>query len=297
MVQALEKYRDYLDVELRYAAYTVEAYLKDIGGFASFLEEVGVSYLEVDYDVVRSWIVVLSKEGLVNRSINRKMSALKSFYLFLQKTAVVEVNPLRFHRSLKVGHIVQVPFSEQELLEVRSLFEGKSDFDSVRDLLIIELLYGLGLRRGELVALRVLDVDLYSRTIRIQGKGAKVRVMPLLDVLSGLLERYLVLREACFLGVDDAYLVLTNHGKKVNDSFVYRIVNDYFSKVSSKEKRSPHVLRHTFATHLLNNGADINSIKELMGHASLSSTEIYTHASLSELKQVYKAAHPRMKKR
>lgn len=291
------KYRDYLEKERNYSKDTVVAYLGDVQSFREFVIGDGVALIDVCYDEVRAWIVCLSEAGLGNRSINRKMSALKSFYGFLQKIGQVEVNPLQLHRSLKENKKLQIPFSQQEMDMVRALFDGKDDFESLRDLLIIELLYSLGLRLSELTSLEVGDFDLYSKTVSVVGKGDKERRLPLLMELVMLLQGYLGVREGVLAGRKESGLLLLKNGNKVEESFVYRMINNYFSMVTSKEKKSPHVLRHTFATHLLNNGADINSIKELMGHSSLSSTEVYTHANLAELKKVYEVSHPRMKKK
>lgn len=293
----VEKYREYLIKERNYSKDTVLAYVGDVVSFHEFLAESSLDLIGVEYAEIRSWIVLLSESGLGNRSINRKVSSLKSFYRFLQKIGQVEFNPLQLHRSLKEEKKLQLPFSLKEMEEVRSLFEGASDFESLRDLLIIEMLYSLGLRRSELVSIKLSDLDLYSNTVLVTGKGDKERMLPLLSELVILLKKYLGVRESVMVGREEGVLLVLENGNKIDDSFVYRVINNYFSKVTSKEKKSPHVLRHTFATHLLNNGADINSIKELMGHSSLSSTEIYTHANLAELKKVYEVAHPRMKKK
>ena len=191
----VEKYQDYLIKERNYSKDTVLAYVGDVVSFEEFLEGSGVSLEEVEYDQVRSWIVFLSEATLSNRSINRKMSSLKSFYKFLQKIEQVDLNPLRLHRSLKEEKKLQIPFSEKEMDMVRSLFEGKNDFESLRDLLIIEILYSLGLRRSELISLELSDFDLYSDTVLVLGKGNKERKLPLLVELKKLLQRYLKGRE------------------------------------------------------------------------------------------------------
>lgn len=292
----LRKYEDYLEKERNYSHKTIVAYVGDVSSFVLFVEEeLELGYLKVTYDEVRLWLVVLSEAGLSNRSINRKMSSLRSFYSFLQKIKMVSSNPLRLYRSLKVEKRLQVPFSQEEMEAVRLLFSEKRDFESIRDLLVIELFYSLGIRRAELLSLKVVDLDFYGDLVKVRGKGGKERLIPMMRGLKQLLREYLFERNES-MGFDSVEeLVITKNGDKVSETFVYNLINDYFSLVSSKEKRSPHMLRHTFATHLLGNGADINSIKELMGHSSLSSTEIYAHANLNELKQVYAKAHPRMK--
>lgn len=292
----LRKYEDYLEKERNYSHKTILAYVGDVSSFVLFVEEeLELGYLKVTYDEVRLWLVVLSEAGLSNRSINRKMSSLRSFYSFLQKIKMVSSNPLRLYRSLKVEKKLQVPFSQEEMEAVRLLFSEKRDFESIRDLLVIELFYSLGIRRAELLSLKVVDLDFYGDLVKVRGKGGKERLIPMMRGLKQLLREYLFERNES-MGFDSVEeLVITKNGDKVSETFVYNLINDYFSLVSSKEKRSPHMLRHTFATHLLGSGADINSIKELMGHSSLSSTEIYAHANLNELKQVYAKAHPRMK--
>ena len=296
MFENLEKFIEYIQKERKYSDKTVLAYQNDIGDYVSFLEQLSLDYLKVGYDGVRLWIVKLSEEGLTNRSINRKTSALSSFYKFLLKIGEVETNPLYLHRSLKVEKKLQLPFSIKEIDAVRTMFEGKEDFNSLRDLLIVEMLYCLGLRRAELVALDVDDIDFYLHQVRILGKGSKQRIVPLLGSVEVLLKKYLESRSLVLSSVVGIKgLLVTESGKKVDEMFVYRVINSYFSNATTKEKKSPHMLRHSFATHLLEGGADINSIKELMGHESLSTTQGYAQINLSELKKVYQSSHPRGK--
>jgi integrase/recombinase XerC len=212
------------------------------------------------------------------------------------KIKQIEVNPLIKHKALKTAKKLQIPFSEKEVVEVLTGIQNPCGFDEVRDKLIIDLFYTTGIRRTELIHLRGIDLDLSSNTIKVLGKRNKERIIPVLPIIKE--ELLLYLGEKSSLGSinDSEFLFLTKKGLKLSDSFVYRLINSYFSKVSEKVKKSPHILRHTFATHLLNNGADLNSVKELLGHASLASTQIYTHSSLSELKKVYEDAHPRNKK-
>ncbi|WHT74050.1 tyrosine-type recombinase/integrase [Myroides odoratimimus] len=296
MFENLEKFIEYIQKERKYSDKTVLAYQNDIGDYVSFLEQLSLDYLKAGYDGVRLWIVKLSEEGLTNRSINRKTSALSSFYKFLLKIGEVETNPLYLHRSLKVEKKLQLPFSVKEIDTVRAMFEGKEDFNSLRDLLIVEMLYCLGLRRAELVALEVEDVDFYLHQVRVSGKGSKQRIVPLLGSVEMLLKKYLEARSLVLGSVEGIKILLvTELGKKVDEMFVYRVINSYFSNATTKEKKSPHMLRHSFATHLLEGGADINSIKELMGHESLSTTQGYAQINLSELKKVYQNSHPRGK--
>lgn len=296
MSENLEKFIEYLQKERNYSDKTIGAYQNDISDFVSFLEQLSLDYLKVGYDGVRLWIVELSEQGLTNRSINRKTSALSSYYKFLLKIREVETNPLYLHRSLKVEKKLQLPFSIKEIDTVRAMFEGKDDFESLRDLVIVEMLYCLGLRRAELVALELVDIDFYLHQVKIYGKGSKERVVPMLDNLEGLLKLYLESRSKVMgKTMEERALLVSISGKKIDEMFVYRIINSYFSNATTKEKKSPHMLRHSFATHLLEGGADINSIKELMGHESLSTTQGYAQINLSELKKVYQSSHPRGK--
>lgn len=297
MEHLFDSYSEYLLKEKNFSLHTITAYLYDVREFIFFLESEHqqVSPHEITYHLVRSWIVKLSNDGLSAISINRKLASLKSFFKYLLRTKQITNNPFLKHKSLKISKKIQIPFSE---IEVRQLFEVyflDDDFESLRNRLVIELFYSTGMRRSELINLKLNAVDFYSNTIKVLGKRNKERIIPLLQSTIDLLKMYLIKREEFGNNSAVDLLILSKKGNKVSETFVYRLINDYFSSVSEKVKKSPHVLRHTFATHLLNNGADLNSVKELLGHASLSSTQIYTHSSLSELKKIYKEAHPRGK--
>ena len=295
MVNSKEAYRDYLHKEKNYSLLTLRAYLDDVTAFEAFIQQHddGATLEEVNYSQIRSWIVALVEAGIANASVNRKMSSLKSFYKFLLKSKQIEINPLQKHKSLKTEKKVQVPFSERELLDVIDFNEYPDDFEGIRNRLIIELLYTTGMRRAELIGLTMASYNRAGKTIKVLGKRNKERILPVLDCTAVLVDKYLDKKRELTAVASTDMLIITLQGKKISESFVYRLINSYFSVVSGKVKRSPHVLRHTFATHLLNNGADLNSVKELLGHASLSSTQIYTHSSLAELKKVYRDAHPR----
>jgi len=288
-------YRDYLQLEKNYSPHTVTAYLNDISFFESFVktEFDQENLTEVNYSQIRSWIVSLADANVSNNSINRKMSSLKSFYKFLLKTKQIPASPLLKHKSLKTPKKIQIPFSEKEVDDVLNHIVYPEGFEGIRDKLIIDLFYTTGIRRTELIHLQVANINYSNHTLKVLGKRNKERILPVLPIVSMQLELYLYERARLQQINDPAYLILTEKGVKLTDSFVYRLINNYFSNVSEKVKKSPHILRHTFATHLLNNGADINSVKELLGHSSLASTQIYTHSSLSELKKVYGNAHPR----
>ena len=292
------KFYDYLLLEKNYSQHTVTAYINDIGFFESFLSnEFGDNnLLRINYNQIRSWIVSLSDDGISNTSINRKVSSLKSFYKFLLKTNQIDTSPLVKHKALKAPKKIQIPFSEKELDMVLNQIIHKEGFEGVRDKLIVDLFYTTGIRRTELINLKIQNVDLSNKTIKVIGKRNKERIIPILTIIEEQIKKYLSERSSIQEVKENEYFFLLSNGVKLNDSFVYRLINYYFSNVSEKVKKSPHILRHTFATHLLNNGADINSVKELLGHSSLASTQVYTHNSLAELQKVYNSAHPRNKK-
>ena len=291
-------FQDYLQLEKKYSPHTVIAYINDVVTFESFIKSEFDSddLLEVNYSLIRSWIVSLVDNEISNTSVNRKISSLKSYYKFLLKTKQIEVSPLLKHKSLKTPKTLQIPFSEKELDEVLHQIKYPDGFQGVRDKLIIDLFYSTGIRRTELIHLKMINIDLSNATLKVLGKRNKERILPLLPIITNQFKLYLTERTYLERITDNEYFFLTLKGVKMNDSLVYRLINHYFSNVSEKVKKSPHILRHTFATHLLNNGADLNSVKELLGHSSLASTQIYTQSSLFELKKVYGDAHPRNKK-
>jgi integrase/recombinase XerC len=291
-------FQDYLQLEKKYSPHTVIAYINDVVSFESFVKSEFDSddLLDVNYSLIRSWIVALVENAISNTSINRKITALKSYYKFLLKTKQIEVSPLIKHKSLKTPKTLQIPFSEKELDEVLHQIKYPDGFEGVRDKLIIDLFYTTGIRRTELIHLKIINIDLSNATLKVLGKRNKERILPLLPIITNQFKLYLAERAYIERITDNEYFFLTLKGVKMNDSLVYRLINNYFSNVSEKVKKSPHILRHTFATHLLNNGADLNSVKELLGHSSLASTQIYTQSSLYELKKVYGDAHPRNKK-
>lgn len=297
MVKNLQAYQDYLQKEKNYSSLTLRAYIDDVKAFQNYLIQTheSLNIEDVNYSHVRSWVVVLVENGLSNKSINRKMSSLKSYFKFLLKIKQVDFNPLAKHKSLKVPKKVQIPFSEKELEAISNDEVMDKDFESIRNKLIVELFYTTGIRRAELLNLKINNFDNYNKTLKVLGKRNKERIIPLLQCTIDLMDLYVKERNKLENIQDHDVLILSKKGKILSETFVYRMINSYFSTISEKVKKSPHVLRHTFATHLLNNGADLNSVKELLGHASLSSTQIYTHSSLSELQRVFKDAHPRNK--
>lgn len=293
-----EAFREYLQLEKNYSPHTVLAYWNDIVSFESFnslhFEQHDID--QANYSQIRSWIVSLVDAHVSNVSVNRKMASLKAYYKFLLKTKQIEASPLLKHKSLKTPKKIQIPFSEKEVDAVLLFMQNPDGFEAVRDKLIVDLLYTTGMRRTELIHLKLANVNFGASTIKVLGKRNKERIIPILPVINCQFEGYLKERNKLENIIDEEYFFLSKKGVKINESFVYRLINSYFSTVSEKVKKSPHILRHTFATHLLNNGADLNSVKELLGHSSLASTQVYTHNSLTELKKVYKQAHPRNQK-
>ena len=289
---------DYLNLEKNYSKHTLTAYHKDLLGFREFaLSEFDFSEINnVSYAIIRSWIVKLVGDGVSNRTINRKISSLRTYYKFLLKIGDIEVSPLVKHKVLKTAKKLQVPFSEKEIEDVLEILKEEDSFLGLRNKLIVELFYSTGMRRGELVNLKLNDISDSQKTIKVLGKRNKERIIPLLPSALNTIASYIDYRKSLSSIKDVHYLLLTEKGAKVYETLVYRVINNYFSKASEKVKKSPHILRHSFATHLLNEGADIKSVKELLGHSSLASTQIYANNSISKLKQVYKNAHPRNSK-
>ncbi|WP_044403516.1 tyrosine-type recombinase/integrase [Lacinutrix sp. Hel_I_90] len=294
----LKSFTDYLALERNYSVLTINAYKNDIESFQKFLlsEYEDENLSKANYSQIRSWIVSLVESKLSNRSINRKVSALNSFYKFLLKIGELEVNPLAKHKALKTSKKIQVPFSEAEVAIAIDELHHDDDFQGIRNKLIIELFYSTGIRRIELVNLKLSDIDMANNLLKVLGKRNKERYVPLLNTVIKTIKLYLDKRQALEVITDKDTFFLTNKGVKIYETLVYRIINDYFSQASNKVKKSPHILRHSFATHLLNQGADLNAVKELLGHSSLAATQVYTHNSIAELKKVYSKAHPRSKK-
>ncbi len=294
----ISEFIEYLLHEKKYSKHTVTAYKADL---LSFLEFYQIEYdtsdiADANYAQIRSWIVSLVNDGVSNRTINRKVSSLKTYYKFLLRSEQIDKNPLARHQALKASKKLQIPFSTQEIEDVLKDLRGDKDFESIRDRLIVELFYATGIRRIELVNLKLSDVDINQKQIKVLGKRNKERYLPLLSSVCDTLSLYLSVRSDLITGQEHSFLLLTKKGVKIYETLVYRVINSYFSKASSKVKKSPHILRHSFATHLLNEGANLNAVKELLGHSSLAATQVYTHHSVAQLTKVYKKSHPRNKK-
>ena len=293
----IEAFLDYLFLEKKYSQHTIVAYKNDLISFRDFCEEAYnlSSIEEIVYPQIRSWIVSLVDQKISNRTINRKISSLKSFYKFLQKTKQIKANPLSNHKALKTAKEVQIPFSQKEVKSAMEVIQFEDGFEAVRDKLIVELFYSTGIRRAELISLTMDSIDLQSGMMKVLGKRNKERFVPLLPSVVKSIREYILRRDEVLAKTNHFFVTIS--GNKIYETLVYRVINNYFSKVSSKVKKSPHILRHSFATHLLNEGADLNSVKELLGHSSLASTQVYTHNSLEQIKKVYNQAHPRSNKK
>jgi len=294
---SIQSFVDYLSLEKNYAKHTITAYQKDLEVFQNYLldEFYDDDLKAINYTQIRSWIIQLVDGGLSNRSINRKVSSLNSYYKFLIKIGDLKHSPLAKHKALKVQKKVHIPFSEEEINAVLS-GAATHDFEALRNKLIVELFYSTGIRRSELINLKISDVDLAQQQIKVLGKRNKERYIPLIYTVQDTLKLYLDMRSTLKQILAPDFLFLTQKGAKIYGTLVYRIINTYFSEVSSKVKKSPHILRHSFATHLLNHGADLNAVKELLGHSSLAATQVYTHNNIAELKKVYAKSHPRQTK-
>jgi len=293
-----ERFLQYLEFEKRSSRYTVISYATDLRQFKEFiLEEFELADpAKAQYLHIRTWLSALMEQGITARSVNRKKTALQTFYRFLLKEGVITENPVKRVISPKMSKRLPVYIEEHRMEELfHKIGEYTTmDFCALRNLMVLEMFYATGMRLSELVQLRDSDIDQSGMTVKVLGKRNKERIIPYGPSLSALIEKYITERQKQFHDSTGAgYFFLTDSGKKIYQKLAYRIVNDYLSCITTMEKKSPHVLRHTFATHMLNKGADLNVIKELLGHANLSATQIYTHNTIEKLKNIYKQAHPK----
>lgn len=293
LMEAIGNFIDYLEFEKRFSKHTLKAYRSDLHQFAVFLrtEEQIEKLEEITSMVIRSWLVRMMEEGIDPRSINRKITSLKTFFKYSMKSNWITINPMLKVVSPKVPKKLPVYIEAHKLDFLLDSTEFSSGFEGVRDRLILELFYGTGMRRAELLTLKMEDLDIHQKQLKVTGKRNKQRIIPLHDSLLSLFQDYLNERKS-ILG-NESLVFVTPQGKPLYPELVYRMVKKHLSKVSTQQKRSPHVLRHSFATEMLNQGADLNSIKEILGHANLSATQVYTHNSIEKLRNVYKKAHPR----
>lgn len=282
---------EFIQYEKRASKHTLVAYFNDIKQFVTYLSTTYeiTKIAEVNHTIIRSWIVSLMEQKISPRSVNRKITTLKTFYKFLLRQSIVTENPMLKILSPKTSKRLPV-FIEKEKMD--TLLDDTvfgDDFEGQRNKLIIELFYATGIRLSELINLKQSNVDLYLCQIKVLGKRNKERIVPFNTILKDQIQQYITAKA----GLNDEFLFINKNGKQLYEKFVYRIVNTYLSQITTVNKKSPHVLRHTFATHMLNNGADLNAIKELLGHANLSATQVYTHNTVEKLKNIHKQAHPK----
>ena len=289
----VETFLKYLSFEKRYSKHTVEAYKKDLQQFSDFLRinfEVD-DLLDVKHAYIRSWIVSLMDEEMSPKSVNRKIATLKSFYKFLLARDYIEKNPTTQIKPLKTEKDLPSFVKENEIVDLLDRVAYADDFPGQRDRLLLELLYATGIRLAELQGLKDSDVNGYEKTIRVLGKRNKERIIPINNTLLLLIADYQKMKKEAGMRADE--LLVTDSGKPLYPMFIYRKVKSYLGSVTTLSKKSPHVIRHTFATHLLNKGADLNAVKDLLGHTSLAATQVYTHNSIEKLKAAFDQAHPK----
>ncbi len=291
----VESFLRYLQFEKRYSDHTLEAYRRDLSQLSQFLDTTfEISDLtETQHIHLRSWIVSQIESGVSSRTVNRKVATLKSFYKFLQAREHVSANPAARLKPLKTEKKLPSFVREAEIDVLLDQIEYADDFAGIRDRLILELLYGTGIRLAELIGLKDRDINLFQENIKVLGKRNKERVIPIGKNLVQLIKSYQVKRQQQDFEEMNAHLLVTDSGQPLYPMFVYRTVQKYLQLVTTLSKKSPHVLRHTFATHLLNKGADLNAVKDLLGHTSLAATQVYTHNSMEKLKSVFDQAHPK----
>ncbi|MGB3466964.1 MAG: tyrosine-type recombinase/integrase [Cyclobacteriaceae bacterium] len=293
----IDSFIRYVKFEKRYSDHTITAYEKDLKQLEAYAsEELDKNTIqELTFKDVRAWIFFLSENDYTNKSINRKIATIKSYYKFLLSREIIQSNPADRIQPLKIEKKLPVFLREEEMtiLLDQIVFEESTEFEARRNKVIFEMLYGTGIRLSELTGLLIKDVSFYSNSIKVLGKRNKERLIPMNTNLVKYIREYMEVRDELTKINDPEYFLLTNAGNKIYPVLIQRVVKKYIAEVSSVSKKSPHVLRHTFATHLLNKGADLNSVKDLLGHSSLAATQVYTHNTMSKLKAVFDQAHPK----
>ena len=294
---SIPAFLEYLSLEKKCSPHTLKAYQANLEAFEVFITEQGSleTIEEVSYGEIRAWIVSLIQFGNSPRTVNRKLSALRSYYKFLLRIGSIPVSPLKEHKALKTDTKVALPFSQEEIQRLLAADFFPEEYTGVLQRTVIQLLYYTGIRRSELIELKVQDVDLSEGLMKVLGKRNKERLLPLLPEIKRQLTQLLEQQKQHQISRESEHFFVNSRGKKLSEAFVYETVKTYLSKVSTKTKRSPHVLRHSFATHLLDQGADLNAIKDLLGHSSIAATQHYTHSSMKKIQDIYKKAHPREK--
>jgi len=291
----IETFLKYIAHEKRYSGHTISSYKNDLLQLQVFLSSIEFdnSLLKANHGILRAWIVTLVEDKISSRSINRKIATLRSFYKFLLMRELIDTNPTIQLKSLKTNKPLPEFVQEREMIDLLDSKEFSDDFSGWRDKLIIELFYGTGIRLSELINIKNESIDFYQNTVKVLGKRNKERIIPLTKTLVNIIRIYHAKKVEAFSLLEENNLLLTDSGKKCYPMMVNRIVKRYLGTKTKSSKKSPHVLRHTYATHLLNKGADLNAVKDLLGHASLAATQVYTHNSLEKLKSVFNQAHPK----
>lgn len=285
---------NFLQFEKRYSVHTIQAYDMEVQSFDDFLQAENIPFAEADHKLMRYYFSTLREKGKEPATVNRAISALKSYYKFLLRQNLVQTNPMRLVQAMKVSKKLPVVVEKAKLEKLLEQMDDQEEsFENVRDFLIMELLFGTGIRLAELLQIKERDIDFYNKKLLILGKRNKMRFVPIHHTLIEELKKYVEKKkEQKWENISDA-LVVTKEGKAAYPKLIYRVVNKYLTMITTQKKRSPHILRHSFATILLDNGADLNAIKELLGHAGLAATQVYTHNSAERLKTIYKQAHPK----
>ncbi|WP_205501628.1 tyrosine-type recombinase/integrase [Rufibacter psychrotolerans] len=291
----MELFFKYLQYEKRFSPHTILSYQTDLQQFQEYLQEVYhlEDLKEADHAIIRSWVVTLVQKDLDTRTIHRKIASLRSYFRFLVQRGLLETNPTVRIKAPKLAKKLPAFIPEEAFTQLLDQSEFSDDLKGQREKLILELLYGTGMRLAELTNLKLEDINLSSKTLKVLGKGNKERILPLNTTLVSALSDYLQRRTSILSNNNSSFLFVTEKGAPLYPKYVYRVVKKYMSSVSTAMKNSPHVLRHSFATHLLNRGADLGAIKELLGHSSLAATQVYTHNSIEKLKAVFEKAHPK----
>ena len=295
---AISAFLDHISLEKKYSSNTLKAYKKNLDDFEKFIisNNFDISIEKATYKEIRSWIVFLVEQSNSKRTINRKISVLASYYKFLLRTETISISPLKEHKALKTEKKMVITFSKDEINKLMSDDYFSENYTGFLQQTIIKMFYFTGIRRSELITLRINDFDFSKGLIKVLGKGNKERLIPLLPEIRDQISRLLDFQNVDKIQRQENLLFVNNNGKKLSTTFVYKTVKMYFGYVSSKIKRSPHVLRHSFATHLLDQGADLNAIKDLLGHTSIAATQHYTQISMAKIQEVYKKAHPKENK-
>ncbi len=289
----LQSFLNFLQYEKRSSPHTLQSYSNDLLQFEVFIKPYEKEIEQASHIDIRNWMVSMMELKITPRSINRKISALNSFYKFLLRKGELQKNPLAKVQTPKTSKRLPAFVEQPGIDKLLTQTEFPEGYEGARDKMILELLYGTGMRRSELMNLKETDFDSYNSQLKVLGKGNKERIIPIHHQLADTIKEYIKLKRQAIEGQEGTYLLVNPNGKKLDAPTIYKVVKKYLSLVTTVDKRSPHTLRHTYATHLMNNGADINAVKELLGHASLAATQVYTHNTIDKLKNIYKQAHPK----